>query len=521
MARKSSGVSMMLREKIAVVSCRLSNGLSKSPPIGPMYLVSSLRLAGFDAQLIDFQNSEGSHIFDVSGLVKAIERTEARIVAISFFGDTLPLVLKSIEKLGGESSDRIFILGGPGVNSQEIDILRRFQHVNVIVRGEGEHVLPGIVQSLIKGIVPVGPGIFSRGPDGQPTGESPKRIQDLDSLSLPSFGEIDLSNYTRLAIVTSRGCPFDCSFCEIITMWGRSTGYRSIDCVLDELESMVRLAPGYTIDFLDDTFTLNKKRVLRICEEIVRRRLLFRWTCFSRIDTIDVEMMEAMARAGCYNVFFGIDTGSELMWKNTNKRLSKKKVLETSSKSLNFFDMTASFIWGYPDETFSDFEDTVDLAYEVACLPGPRKVWTQLHFLSPTRATPIFEKHHKSLKFSEKIELEVIGAKLSRYSRKESYQECVALIVSDDHLFSPFYYYDSPDLDRKLAVTLESEKLGLGAAFRKMTSNDPSSTSEQEIANCKKLAESDAPLERLANRVAFHTVRESVPVEIDSLFSGF
>jgi radical SAM superfamily enzyme YgiQ (UPF0313 family) len=461
---------------ISLVSCRLSLRASAYVPLGPMYLVSALRERGFRAELLDFQLHEAKHQFDVDGLVGYFERARAPVIGVSLFADALPLVLLAIQRyVARHGRAKLFILGGSGVNANERAILERFPEIDVVVRGEGEATLPAILEALRDGRAPSGPGVYAREklvPLGRGAAQiaKPDRVRELDHLPWPDYAAIDPARYDRLAVVTSRGCPFNCSFCEIITMWGRTVEYRGAADVVAELAHLVETTGNHSVDFIDDTFTVHKRRVLELCAAIVDAGIDARWTCFSRADTITEEVAEAMAAAGCDTVFFGIDTGSELLWREISKRLSRAQVLDAVGATLRHTGVTASYIWGYPSEGFDDFVATIRLAYEVASLPRHgHRLHTQLHFLSPTRATPIFEAHGDSLRFSADVRLEIFGSsRLRDFAAEPDYEACVALIRSDPAMFAPFYFYATPELARKRALMDGSEAIRerlLGAAI--------------------------------------------------------
>ena len=265
--------------------------------------------------------------------------------------------------------------------------------------------------------------------------------------------------------MSSRGCPFDCSFCEIITMWGRRVTYRSVSDFTRELKELVAATGIRDFSFIDDTFTINRRRVQEICSAIIADSINISWGCFSRVDTIDESLAAEMAAAGCRRIFFGVDTGSELLWRNINKNFSRRQVIEVLGGCVKHVDLIASYIWGYPEETYADFTETIDLAYTVSRLPKngsySHRVTTQLHFLSPTRATPIFATHSDKLKFSENVPLEITGGRPLSLLKDEDggYEMCLSLIKSDPAMFASYYYYDSPDLEQKFASFKEALKI--------------------------------------------------------------
>ncbi len=443
----------MTTPAITMISCRLAERSRTYAPLGPMYIVAALEERGYQVQFIDQQLVQDANLFNVPGFVETLLSAESEVVGISLFADALPLVLTAIRVYEAQHGHKCFILGGPGVNGNECTILEKFPEIWAVVRGEGETTVACLLEAFAAHTVPQRPGIYTRDAAGNPQGLPPVRIQDIDSLPWPDYTHLDATCYSTMSVVTSRGCPFNCSFCEIITMWGRSTSFRSIPDVISELRFVVDTTGQRNLNFIDDTFTLKKKRVIDLCQAIVAAKLDIHWTCFSRIDTINEDMLEAMAEAGCQTIFFGIDTGSELMWRNINKKLSRSQVLAVVGKTLQYCGVVASYIWGYPDETFDDFVDTMHLAYEVACLPvHHHKLVSQLHFLSPTRSTPIYDQHHDTLAFSEAVPLEICGMELRRFRHVEGYARCLELITSDSELFAPYYYYQSQQLERKLAI---------------------------------------------------------------------
>jgi hypothetical protein len=347
------------------------------------------------------------------------------------------------------------------VTESETEILTKFPEIQVVVRGEGEAALLAVLDALAENRIPAGPGIYTRGSDGVPRGEPSARIGDLDSLSAPVFQDSDSTAYNILPIATSRGCSFACSFCEIVTTWGRRVSYRSIDSVVREIEALVARTGQRSFQVIDDTFTQNPHRVLDFCRALQEADLDIDWTCFSRIDTIEEAMMENMAAAGCRGIFFGIDTGTEFIWHKINKRLSRAMVLDVVRRALQYMGVTASYIWGYPTEDFGQFAQTVSLAHAVANLPRrDYPLFTQLHFLAPSRATSLFRACEHQTAFSEEVCLEVLGgATLRSFSGLDGYESCLALIREAPRLFAGFRYYRSPDLERKWEIMLAAQRL--------------------------------------------------------------
>jgi anaerobic magnesium-protoporphyrin IX monomethyl ester cyclase len=150
--------------------------------------------------------------------------------------------------------------------------------------------------------------------------------------------------------MTTRGCPFACEFCSN-AVFGVTYRERSPKSVLDEVEEA--LALGYNrIHFVDDVFTLNRRRVIEICQEILAREMEFKWECLGRVDSIDRSTSEAMKKAGCDRIFFGIESGDESILKLMNKRISLHQACSAVEAARAAGLKTgAFFILCYPGET--------------------------------------------------------------------------------------------------------------------------------------------------------------------------
>ena len=166
------------------------------------------------------------------------------------------------------------------------------------------------------------------------------------------------------------GCPFSCEFCEIIAFMGRRVVARDIIAAVDDLESATTALGANQVFALDDTFTINRRRVLALCEEIVRRRLRVSFEIFSRADTIDREMMQVLSAAGCTRVFFGVDGGDDGVLTLIDKRLEIERAERTLFEAAEWFQVTASFIWGYPFESYSAFGVCSILPIDFGLIPG-------------------------------------------------------------------------------------------------------------------------------------------------------
>jgi len=239
-----------------------------------------------------------------------------------------------------------------------------FYGADYVVIGEGERTILELLGALSGGLPLDGiKGIaFKR--DGQVV-LAPERelIEDLDSLPFPRH-ELFITPETRMAgILTSRGCPFKCSFCCLHTISKRRFRKRSVNNVVDEVEFILRDFPNVTsIQMADDTFTLDPARAMDFCREIIRRGIKTRFFCSARIKPASVELFELMERAGFVSIGFGLETGSAKLLKSIHKSITREDVLQTFEMLKDRKISIATFLMvGFPGETDETVAETIDL----------------------------------------------------------------------------------------------------------------------------------------------------------------
>jgi anaerobic magnesium-protoporphyrin IX monomethyl ester cyclase len=235
-----------------------------------------------------------------------------------------------------------------------------------VVRGEGEQVMLDIVNNVDPRRIK---SLTFMDSDGKVVNNDHNGfIEDLDSLPFPmrdgfypAKGKVDVG-----AIVTSRGCPFECTYCASPRIWERKVRYRSVDNVLAELEYMVNARGVELVRFQDDTFTLNKARTMEVLDKMMTKGLNVKWLCDTRIDVLDEEMLKMMKRSGCVRLKTGVESGSDKILKKIKKGISVDQVKRTVKlvKSLDI-PLTAYFMIGFPGETDEDIKKTISLADEI------------------------------------------------------------------------------------------------------------------------------------------------------------
>jgi len=250
----------------------------------------------------------------------------------------------------------VTVMGGPHVTFDAEGILSGNPFVDVVVRGEGERTLAELLDFIEAGS-PLEPvtGISFR--SGESVIHNPDRpfIRDLDDLPLPARHLVPVSRYRALGfpitMTTSRGCPYQCIFCVGRRMVGSRIRYFSVERVLDEFETLVRMDFSQ-ICIVDDLFTANRKRCLRICEGILERGIVYPWSAFARVDTVSADLLERMKTAGCTSLCFGIESGNQAIL----DRIKKRTTVEACRRAGDLcrqagIEPMMSFILGLPGET--------------------------------------------------------------------------------------------------------------------------------------------------------------------------
>lgn len=217
------------------------------------------------------------------------------------------------------------VCGGPFVTAVPEETLQHYQDIDTIVIGEGEETFLELIHRLeagksVKGLA----GTACRSGAGILRGPPRPRITDLDSLASP------LAYFPMDTLVTSRGCPGECTFCGSKVMWGKKVTFHSVDYVLDMLQKAVCQYGRQFIMFKDDTFTAYRKRALALCQGIIQRKINFLWSCDTRVNALDEELLYFMRLAGCQRLSLGVESASPVILKNIKKHISPKMVLDVT-----------------------------------------------------------------------------------------------------------------------------------------------------------------------------------------------
>ena len=256
------------------------------------------------------------------------------------------------------------IVGGPHISSMSMETMQRFPEFDIAVIHEGEAVLPELLAQLqsnndlntVNGI------IFRNNEEILKTAPAPS-INDLDSLSMPAWDLLPdfpgaylpaIFDYPRgpvATMVASRGCPFSCKFCDTST-FGAQVRANSPETVFNMMRYLQQQFGIQHIQFVDDLFLASRIRTLKLCDLIIENNLNMSWGCTARVDTVKPDVLKRMKQAGCWEISFGLETGSnELL-----QKMEKAARVEFSEQAVNWTEEAGIrskglFMLGYPGET--------------------------------------------------------------------------------------------------------------------------------------------------------------------------
>jgi len=330
-------------------------------PLGVLYLAGELERTGFEVVIKD------NTIDKVPNEELA---TEISFLSPLLVGFSLTLFnirnSRDVARLFKEECPNTpVIFGGPHatIMPAEQAIL---DFVDIVITQQGEISLREIAEQLSN-------GSYSRVEDPEKKIIRGKSPASLDDLAFPARHLVNINKYSRKSLAmnitptdymcSSRGCPFQCAFCSSSIFWEHKYYTRKPTSIVDEIEVLMGEYGSKGIYFREDNFTVSRKHVLGVCEEIIRRKLDIRWECESRIDTLSKEDLAIMKEAGCNGIWCGVESGSQRILDSIKKGYKSKQVQ-------NFFDWCrevdistfACFMLGFPGENKEDILETYELA---------------------------------------------------------------------------------------------------------------------------------------------------------------
>ena len=371
----------------------------KTPCLGMGYVGASLKKAGHDVTIFDgsLSNIDGKEIIRLV--------TELCPDYIGVTGFTLQyLAAKEIFRAVKQINPGIVtVFGGQHASALTECVMKETPEIDFIIKGEGEIAFPALVEGLAtrdKGFKQVGGLAFRE--NGRVVVNPPSLLTDLDDLEYPwqvvnpldyagGMGHGFMAKRQPVApVLSSRGCPYSCTFCGGSLVLGRKLRLRDPKKFVDEIEYLVDTSGIREIHIVDDNFTFYKEHAAQVCEEILHRRLDITWSLPNgiRVDSVDYSLLKLMKEAGCYYMAFGIEFGSERMLKITKKQLSLDNAKQTIAQAEKLGFITHGFfMMGHPQEKREDTLATINTARK---MPLDRFSFT---FMVPLPGSEIFQNY--------------------------------------------------------------------------------------------------------------------------------
>lgn len=361
------------------------------PPLGLAYLAGVLENHGHVVSILDAWTLDLTQ----QDVIEEVKDKTPDIVGITCDASRIDVTIEIANKVNQLRRNIDIIVGGPFATSRPDYFLKRAE-IDAIAIGESEHTVLELVPALqdkrqlheVKGIVFKDNGDIIRTPPRQ-------LIEDLDTIPFPAYHLLPMSHYfyvdalsrPNAAMITSRGCPFRCGYCEVPRIWGRKYRYHSAERIVAEIELLQKKWNIKAIRFNDSEFLFNKNRIIKLCELIFKKGIKVGWSCDARVDSVDdIAFLRTIKKAGCNIIYMGVESGNQGILDRSNKNTT----LEQASKAFKMCKMvgirtSAFFMLGLPGDTYETVVETIKFAKEL----DPDYVFWNI--FTPFPNTPLWE----------------------------------------------------------------------------------------------------------------------------------
>jgi len=429
--------------------------VSYQQPINLAYLAASARSAGAVPAIWDY----GMEGFTEQDFLRKIKEFDPAIIGIhcKTFNILQGNYLAGIVKKNFPGI--VTIVGGPHSSAMPSQTLDEFNNFDIVAAGEADETIRELCGSLASGTsIDDVKGLYIRKGSGIKITLARPLIRDLDSLEYPArdlfnkemYGKFQCTrglpyfNINATEIFTSRGCPGKCIFCAVNISYGNCVRFRSVANCLGEIEECIGRFGYNHIVIQDDSFTLKKERVREFLAGF-RKLGLKSWSCDTRVDTVDEELLREMASSGCRKISFGVESGSEKVLKLIKKNITPSQVKRAVgwAKKAGVKIVECTFIVGsHPDETHDDVKASWNLIKEL------RPDILSVSSIVPYPGTEVCElmKQGGYLKEFKWNDFQMIGTKLSWRTKNFSSEEITRL----QHQLINRYYFSATYIMKRL-----------------------------------------------------------------------
>lgn len=359
------------------------------PPLGLAYVAAALLQAGHTVDLLDAYALG----WDWGRFERALAAARPDVLGLSAMTPVADVAARAA-RLGRPHAGRV-ILGGPHPTAVRQAVFDEMPDLDAAVVGEAEESAPALLAWWSNGATgPPPPGVLV---PGAPFVEADP--PELSAIPRPARQLLPMGSYRYLfatrpgfaTMLTSRGCPFHCTFCDKGVSGSRWRARSPVE-VVDELEELEKRYQVGFVNFYDDNFTLRRDRVVGICEELLSRGLRIEWKCEGRVDGVDLPLLRLMRRAGCRTVAYGVESGNQatldLLRKDVTVAQAPAAFAATRAAGLRSL---AYIILGAPGEGPADVQRTIDFCHSLGA------DYVQFSSLVPMPGTPLFKDARPAL----------------------------------------------------------------------------------------------------------------------------
>lgn len=371
------------------------------PPMGLLSLTAYLRTKGKVVYFLD----EGALPHPADEVLATVRKYSPRYVGLSLYTTNISRSYQLIKAIKAQDNGIQVIVGGPHATAIPEVTLMECPEIDFLVAGEGEITLGELLDSLDKGKDVSGvKGVYSRrGDDTDALHFAGEReyLPELDSLPFPAHDLVQIDSYQKNpiavgkkigAIITSRGCPFHCVFCNK-AVFKSVLRRRSVANVIKEIQFLITNHEIDEIYFQDDLFALDKKWLYDFMDKLRAAGITLPWRILVRVDILDYQDYAALRNAGCYLLQFGVESGSDLILKDIKKNISKEKVVEAFRAAReNGLQTYGFFIFGHRLDTKESIRETLAFAKQIQC------DFTSFFLLVPFPGTQVYRYLPKNMK---------------------------------------------------------------------------------------------------------------------------
>lgn len=366
------------------------------PYLGVGYLASLLELENITSRLYDVDVNKGR----LSKLLKDIERNKPLVIGYSIMSISLPFFYKITSAIRQKFPEIIIVAGGPHVTSDP-EIIKELG-IDYGFSGHSELSFPAFMKKI-----KTGDSDFSQIegmiiPD-QNRFDKPVLFDVSKSDVIPSYKLYNLNKYQNIfygrkwfTMITTRGCAYNCKFCKDP---GKNK-YKEypLETIKQQLKFLVEENKLKWISFVDDTFTYNRSRVIELCEWIKAENLKFKWTCCTRADTLDEELIKIMSSAGLHYAIIGVEAGNEEIRKSINKNIASSEYIKIINiLRSNNVRVLCSYVLGNPNESYKQIKETISFSNKL------NANYAQYYNMTALPQSPIFKYGIDEKVFGENI----------------------------------------------------------------------------------------------------------------------